>query len=163
MLSGQVPFQSNDKSLTCTSAVEIMKKIKRGDFSFEGEAWKNVSQEAKDLIQGKNLNGKIYLFFFFFCFCFFLGPHWQHMEVPRLGAEWELQLQAYTTATATPDPSCVCDLHHSSRQCQILNPLSKGSNSGMDPVSSWILVGFVTRGATRGTPPRHVYFLYDAW
>ena len=55
MLSGQVPFQSHDKSLTCTSAVEIMKKIKKGDFSFEGEAWKNVSQEAKDLIQGKNL------------------------------------------------------------------------------------------------------------
>ncbi|XP_036099559.1 ribosomal protein S6 kinase alpha-5 isoform X7 [Molossus molossus] len=52
MLSGQVPFQSQDKSLTCTSAVEIMKKIKKGDFSFEGEAWKNVSQEAKDLIQG---------------------------------------------------------------------------------------------------------------
>lgn len=53
MLSGQVPFQSHDRSLTCTSAVEIMKKIKKGDFSFEGEAWKNVSQEAKDLIQGK--------------------------------------------------------------------------------------------------------------
>ncbi|KAJ1078640.1 hypothetical protein K5549_000822 [Capra hircus] len=52
MLSGQVPFQSHDKSLTCTSAVEIVKKIKKGDFSFEGEAWKNVSQEAKDLIQG---------------------------------------------------------------------------------------------------------------
>ncbi|XP_025246964.1 ribosomal protein S6 kinase alpha-5 isoform X5 [Theropithecus gelada] len=52
MLSGQVPFQSHDRSLTCTSAVEIMKKIKKGDFSFEGEAWKNVSQEAKDLIQG---------------------------------------------------------------------------------------------------------------
>uniref|UniRef100_A0A8C0C2X0 Ribosomal protein S6 kinase n=1 Tax=Balaenoptera musculus TaxID=9771 RepID=A0A8C0C2X0_BALMU len=32
--------------------IEIMKKIKKGDFSFEGEAWKNVSQEAKDLIQG---------------------------------------------------------------------------------------------------------------
>lgn len=55
MLSGQVPFQSHDRSLTCTSAVEIMKKIKKGDFSFEGEAWKNVSQEAKDLIQGKTL------------------------------------------------------------------------------------------------------------
>uniref|UniRef100_A0A8C8ZXQ3 Ribosomal protein S6 kinase n=1 Tax=Prolemur simus TaxID=1328070 RepID=A0A8C8ZXQ3_PROSS len=52
MLSGQVPFQSHDRSLTCTSAEEIMKKIKKGDFSFEGEAWKNVSQEAKDLIQG---------------------------------------------------------------------------------------------------------------
>nr|XP_013796118.1 PREDICTED: ribosomal protein S6 kinase alpha-5 isoform X5 [Apteryx mantelli mantelli] len=52
MLSGQVPFQSQDKSLTCTSALEIMKKIKKGEFSFEGEAWKNVSQEAKELIQG---------------------------------------------------------------------------------------------------------------
>lgn len=37
--------------LTHTSAEEIMKKIKEGDFSFEGEAWKNVSQQAKDLIQ----------------------------------------------------------------------------------------------------------------
>ncbi|XP_075282262.1 ribosomal protein S6 kinase alpha-5 isoform X2 [Opisthocomus hoazin] len=51
MLSGQVPFQSQDKSLTCTSALEIMKKIKKGEFSFEGEAWKNVSEEAKELIQ----------------------------------------------------------------------------------------------------------------
>lgn len=53
MLSGQVPFQCQEKSLTHTSAEEIMKKIKHGDFSFEGEAWRNVSQQAKDLIQGK--------------------------------------------------------------------------------------------------------------
>ncbi|KAJ7404722.1 hypothetical protein WISP_143857 [Willisornis vidua] len=52
MLSGQVPFQSQDRSLTCTSALEIMKKIKKGEFSFEGEAWKNVSEEAKELIRG---------------------------------------------------------------------------------------------------------------
>ncbi|XP_028293468.1 ribosomal protein S6 kinase alpha-5 isoform X1 [Gouania willdenowi] len=51
MLSGQVPFQCQEKSLTLTSAEEIMKKIKQGDFSFEGEAWRNVSQQAKDLIQ----------------------------------------------------------------------------------------------------------------
>lgn len=62
MLSGQVPFQSHDRSLTCTSAVEIMKKIKKGDFSFEGEAWKNVSQEAKDLIQGKTLKKSLILY-----------------------------------------------------------------------------------------------------
>ena len=48
-----------------------------------------------------------------------------HMEVPRLAAELELQLPAYTMATAMQDPSCVCDLHHSSRQHWILNPLSK--------------------------------------
>ncbi|XP_078797380.1 ribosomal protein S6 kinase alpha-5 isoform X2 [Oryzias latipes] len=51
MLSGQVPFQCQEPTLTHTSAEEIMKKIKQGDFSFEGEAWRNVSQQAKDLIQ----------------------------------------------------------------------------------------------------------------
>ena len=46
------------------------------------------------------------------------------MEVPRLGVKSELHLLAYTTATATKDPSCVCDLHHTG-QHQILNPLSE--------------------------------------
>lgn len=54
MLSGQVPFQCQEKSLTHTSAEEIMKKIKQGDFNFQGEAWRNVSQQAKELIQGKS-------------------------------------------------------------------------------------------------------------
>ena len=48
------------------------------------------------------------------------------MEVPRLGVELELQLPAYTTATATPDLSRICDLHLSSQQRRILNPLSEG-------------------------------------
>ena len=39
------------------------------------------------------------------------------MEVPRLGVEVELQPPAYTTATVTPDPSHVFDLHHRSEQC----------------------------------------------
>ena len=33
--------------------------------------------------------------------------------------------EAYTAATATLDSSPVCNLHHSSRQCQNLNTLSK--------------------------------------
>ena len=69
----------------------------------------------------------------------FLGLHPQHMEVPRLGVESELQLLAYPTATAVQDPSRVCDLHHSLRQCQILNPLSEardGTRILMDP--SWV-------------------------
>ena len=61
-----------------------------------------------------------------FCFVFFkLGPHLWHMEVPRLRVILELQLPAYTTATAAWDPSCVCDLHHSLWQHRILNPLSE--------------------------------------
>ena len=64
------------------------------------------------------------LLFFVCLFVFFLGSHPWHMEVPSLGTE-ELQVSAYTTATATPDPSRVCDLHHGSWQCWILNSLSE--------------------------------------
>ena len=55
------------------------------------------------------------------------GPHPWHVENPRLGVKSEIQLLAYTTATATAmrDPSRVCDLHHSSRQCQMADPLSE--------------------------------------
>ena len=63
---------------------------------------------------------------FFWSFCLFLlGPHLWHMEVPRLGVESELQLLAYTTATARRDPSHIYNLHHSSWQRRILNPLSE--------------------------------------
>ena len=62
---------------------------------------------------------------FFGGFFVFLGPYPQHMKVPRLGVQSELQLLAYTTAIAALDPSCICNLHHSSRQHQIPNPLSK--------------------------------------
>ena len=49
------------------------------------------------------------------CFAFYLlGVHPWHMEFPRLGVKSELQLPAYTTATATWDLSCVCNLYHSS-------------------------------------------------
>ena len=47
------------------------------------------------------------------------------MEVLGLGVELELQLLAYATATAMWDPNTICNLHHSSWQCQILNPLSE--------------------------------------
>ena len=71
----------------------------------------------------------------------FLGPRLRHMEVLRLGVKSELQLPAYTTATATPDLNRIWDLYHSSWQCQSLYPLSE---PGMEPVSSWMLTGFLT-------------------
>ena len=55
----------------------------------------------------------------------FFRPHPRHMEVPRLGVKSELQLPAYTIATATSDLSRVCDVYRRSRQCRILNPLSE--------------------------------------
>ena len=45
------------------------------------------------------------------------------MEVPRLGVELELPLLAYTTATATLDPTLICHLYRSLQQRWILNLL----------------------------------------
>ena len=48
------------------------------------------------------------------------------MEVPRLlGVESELQMLAYATATATGNPSHICNPYHTSRWRQILNPVSE--------------------------------------
>ena len=87
-------------------------------------------------------------------------PHLQHLDIPRpgnqtcamavtvldpffffkgrtcgiwkfLGIKLEMELEAYTTATAKSDPSHVCDLHHSSLQCWLLNPLDCGQ--GLNP------------------------------
>ena len=63
------------------------------------------------------------------------------MEVPRLGVESELKLLAYATATAMQDPSHICNLYHSSRQHQILNPLSEARDKTR---TSWFLVGFIS-------------------
>ena len=82
---------------------------------------------------------------------FFLGPCLQHIEVPSLGVELELQLLA--TATAMPDLSCICNLHYSSQQHQILNPLSQARDQ------TYILmdtVGLLICCATTGTPKKTV-------
>ena len=40
-----------------------------------------------------------------------------------------------------PDPSCICDLHCSSWQCQ---SLTYWARPGIKPASSWTLVGFIS-------------------
>ena len=84
-----------------------------------------------------------------FYFSFFLWPHLWHMEVPRLGVELELQLLATATATAMPDLSHICKLHHSSQQHWILTHWTR---PGIKPVSSWILVSFLNSWVATGMP-----------
>ena len=65
------------------------------------------------------------------------------MEIPRLGVQSQLQLPV----TATQDPSHVCDLHYSSQQCQILNPLSEARDQTRNlMVPSWIRFHCATTG-----------------
>ena len=70
--------------------------------------------------------------FFFFTF---LGPHLQHVEVPRLGIEKKLQLLAYATATATRNPSAIFVRAHPNARS-----LTHWVRPGIKPTSSWILV-----------------------
>ena len=75
-------------------------------------------------------------------------------EVPRLGLDLELQLQAHTTATEMQDPSPVCDLHHSSQRRQILNLLSEDR----DQTHNFMVTGWICFcPATMGTPS---YFFF---
>ena len=75
-----------------------------------------------------------------FFFLSFLGPHSQYREVPRLRAELELQLPAYSTAIAAWDQSLVCDLQSEARDrtpiltdtSRVFNMLSHNGNSSSD-------------------------------
>ena len=60
--------------------------------------------------------------FFFFFLLFRAAP--VAYGGSQLGVESELHLTAYATDTAMQDPSHICDLHHSSQQRRIVNPLS---------------------------------------
>ena len=79
----------------------------------------------------------------------FLGPHPWHMEVPRLGSNW-----SHSPCRPTPQPqqhriwamSATCTIAHSNTRS-----LTHWARPGIEPVSSWILVRFVTLWATRGT------------
>ena len=51
----------------------------------------------------------------------------------RLGVGSELQLPAYTIATATPDLSRIYNLHHSSRQCWIPQHAEWGQGLNLHP------------------------------
>ena len=100
-------------------------------FLFTGKVLKATSK----IINDNRIFSSIRIFIYVFIFGF-SGLHLKHMEVPRLGGKSELRLLAYTTAMAMRDLSCICDLHHSSGQHRILNPLSEARDQTlifMDP------------------------------
>ena len=69
----------------------------------------------------------LFFTFFFFFLVFFVFSRAAPMAYGSFQARDQIgnTVLTYTTATATQDLSHVCELHHSSRQCQILNPLSE--------------------------------------
>ena len=98
-----------------------------------------LKRQTKKNNNKKLINCSCYFIYLFVCLCFLfvcfvlflsfiLGPNPRHMEVPRLGVKSERQLPAYTTATATPDPSRFCDLQPQLPGTQISNSLGKAKD-----------------------------------
>ena len=82
-----------------TSHAWTWNKTRTPDTALQGLAWSGSPCAKLHL-----LDRLFFLLFIVFNFTLvFLGPHRQHMEVPRLGDESELQPLGYATATATPD------------------------------------------------------------
>ena len=85
-----------------------------------------------------------------FFFCFFVFCFWQRVAPEAYGSSQARGLeQLPATATATWDLSHICDLHHSSWQPLILNPLSQARDRTrilMD--TSWVCY----HRAMTGTP-----------
>ena len=64
------------------------------------------------------------LFIFFFLFMATRGAYGNSQARGQI----ELKLPTYTTATATQDPSFICNLRHSLRQCWILDPQTEAKD-----------------------------------
>ena len=76
------------------------------------------------------------LFLFFFCF---LGSNLRHMEVPGLEGLIRAVAVGLSHSHSNPGFEPLMHLHHSSRQCWILNPLSKARDRTRNlMVPSWI-------------------------
>ena len=103
----------------------------------------DISWNHYQLTHRFQINPFLGICIFFVCLfvCCFLGPQMWHMEVPRLGVELELSCQpmpqsqprriwamsvTYTTAHGHP------------------RSLTNWARPGIEPASSWILVGFIT-------------------
>ena len=73
----------------------------------EGINYKEIEVNKTVGTIGKAKTTENIFFFFFFFLVFYLGPHPQHIKVPGLGVESELQLPAYTTHSNTGDQLCL--------------------------------------------------------
>ena len=87
--------------------------------------------------------------FFFFSF---LGWHLWYIEISRLGGKLELQLQAYATATAMPDPWAKSATYTTAQGNS--GSFTHWRRPGIQPASSRMLVGYLTGWATTETPQR---------
>ena len=93
-------------------------------------------------------NSCFFNFLIFWSFVF-LGPHLQHMEIPRLGVNWNCSYRPM------PQPQ-QCGIQATCVTYIIAHwnagSLTHWERPGMESTSSWILLGLVNHWAMMGTP-----------
>ena len=94
--------------------------------------------------------------YFFFLLLLFLGMHPWHMEIPRLGGRTGATAASLHHTHGNTDLSSVGGLHHSSRQRQILHPLSRARDWTRNLMGT-SQIRF--RCATMGTPSKCLLLL----
>ena len=75
-------------------------------------------------------------FFFFFFFFVFLGSHWQHMEVPRVGVKSELQPQPQQQQIGSTSVTYSTAHGHA-------RSFTHWARPGMEPSTLWFLDSFL--------------------
>ena len=78
-----------------------------------------------------------------------LGSRLQHMEVPRLGVQSELQPPASTTATATATRDLSLSVAYPAAH-GYAGSLTHGARPGIEPASSWTVVGLLSPSRKSG-------------
>ena len=75
----------------------------------------------------------LFIYLFIYIFCFFRAAPAAYGG-SQAGGLSELQLPAYTTAITMPDPSHICNLHHSHGNA---GSLTHWARPGIEPITSW--------------------------
>ena len=131
--AGVISLKTSD-GITTWECDQIRRKFTLGWGGCKKQWWAKWLMKRGWEASGKSIDLKQ-----FFSFCF-LGPHSWHMEVPRLRVESELQLPAYTTATATQ--IWAASVTYTTAQGNA-GSLTHWVRPGIKPATSWFLVRFV--------------------
>ena len=114
-------------------------------------------QEIHERVTCPSITTNNTYFFYYFIFLFRAAPAAYGPGWGWIGAvASSLYLSVYTTATAMPDTSHIWDLHHSSQQCRIPNPLTEARDwTHILKYASWVHY----RWAMPGTPLTYFFSL----
>ena len=145
----QNPINHKCENLICTLISILLIYV----FSLLVPQYLDYSETTEYFLNLQSLSPWFFFFFFFFNFKAAPVAHGSSQARGQIGAA----PGSLSTATAMRDPSHVCNLYHSSQQCQVLNTLSEDRDrTGILMHTSWVPYHWTTSGTP--SPLFHLSF-----